>query len=638
MDAQKLSTVISKGLKYLTVLQEKDGSFLSFSSINEQDFSKPILYSTTFLNSWLLLETKSFAENKKIFLLRKNLASLLFAQKGDHWSWNYWIRNSAEAETMPYPDDLDDTFCALAALYTYDPRLITGDAFAYLIKVLTTVEKKEGGPYMTWLVKKSSSRLGKDVDFAVKCNIAYFLYLQDIELPKLNKFFANQLKNKKILSLYYSDFYAPLYFLSRFYLKGQREISEIILQARNKNYFWENPLKTALALLTLFNLKIAIDHLGESITYLLQFQKNGRWQAFGFCLDPSKNGQKYFSGSPALTTLFCLKVLQQYKLLSAKSINKNKKKTKEKYYSEEIKNKVLQIFAKQDKSFHAKSKKLVEEIYDKDVGNQIPLMSYYFTQAIKVKKQKLEKELIITLGVGNVLGWIAYTIYDDFFDGEGNPRILPLANLTLRQLVYIFDTFPKKTKPVRELFHSLLNKIDAANAWEIKTCRIKNKIYKIPKYNNLEMLANKSIGHALGPLVILLLLDYKRESKEFKTVYSFFKYFLIAKQLNDDGHDWENDLKKGQITPVVALILKKVEEKKLTVNAKMLKELFWQEIIVEVCDLIYKYVKKARKALYNNDIIVKPEILENFLEIHKQAADAAMDEHRKITAFLKTYK
>jgi len=85
---------------------------------------------------------------------------------------------SKEFKSKPYPDDLDDTFCALNALYLFDRKLISGSAYAYIIQLLTKVEKNEGGPYKTWLVSKKTSGWD-DVDIVVNSNIAYFLWLQE---------------------------------------------------------------------------------------------------------------------------------------------------------------------------------------------------------------------------------------------------------------------------------------------------------------------------------------------------------------------------------------------------------------------------------------------------------------------------
>ena len=66
----------------------------------------------------------------------------MLSQKSEYWSWNYWKRDSEDAINFPYPDDLDDTFCALATLAHYDKRMITGDIFAHIVKLCSFVDKK----------------------------------------------------------------------------------------------------------------------------------------------------------------------------------------------------------------------------------------------------------------------------------------------------------------------------------------------------------------------------------------------------------------------------------------------------------------------------------------------------------------
>jgi len=88
-------------------------------------------------------------ETPKVKTIKQKAAKFLLSQKSKHWSFNYWVRNSQEAKKLPYPDDLDDTFCALSALFQYDPNLINGSAMAKIITLLTAMEKKEGGPYRT---------------------------------------------------------------------------------------------------------------------------------------------------------------------------------------------------------------------------------------------------------------------------------------------------------------------------------------------------------------------------------------------------------------------------------------------------------------------------------------------------------
>lgn len=630
-----LSQVIDNGIQQLSRFQKEDGSFLSLSSCDENDFSNASTFHTTFLSSLILTILAQLPSDKKIAIIRKRLAEFLLIQKSTSWSWNYWTRESQETKDFPYPDDLDDTFCALAGLSHYDKRIISGDVFANIVKILTFTESKEGGPYRTWLVKKNSSKKWLDVDIAVNANIAYFLSLHEITLPNLDRYFEKAIKENNLLSPYYPSLYAPVYFLSRFYKGKQLEkIRNILLEKRGKNGVWENPLKTALAVLTLLNCGVDPKEIKQSIQYLVDNQQNGMWKAYGFCIDPSRDGKQYYAGSQALTTAICLIVLEKIRLIEKRKNIQTREKKEKKYFSDKIIKQVHLQIDSAGKEVNGKTEILLKRILKNDTTSQIPLMPYYFYQSIKNKNKKITKHILIQLCTANILGWIAYTIYDDFLDEEGNPLFLPTATIALRKLTSIYDTFSFKKKRIQKLFHSILNTIDNANTWEVDHCRIKNGACI---NTNFEQLANKSIGHGMGPFTLLLLSGYTQESREFKLLYTFFKQYLITKQLNDDAHDWEEDLKKGHLTPVLSLLLKKAEEKGIVKKIKNLRELFWREIIQEVCALIYDHAKKAKFSLRKLSVIIDPTMLELLLEKNVLSADKALEEQKEMNAFLQTY-
>jgi hypothetical protein len=624
-----ISKIIHRGIRSLAGLQQKDGSFLSYSSDNPQIFQTTKAYQTTFLNSFILMLLCQLSTTKEIDSLKKNVANFLLSQKSSDWSWNYWARNSHESKTSPYPDDLDDTFCALAAIFHYDKKIISGEVLAKVVSILSATEKKEGGPYQTWLVSKKAGTAWKDIDLAVNSNVAYFLSLQNITLPNLQLFFENKIKKREFGSRYYPSVYTQLYFLSRFYSKSNKILVDLLFTLK-KNEKWENPLNTALAILALLNLGAPLEQLTKSVRYLMSEQKNGTWDAYGFCLDPAKEKKAYYAGSNTLTTFFCLAALQKYFLeRENKKIKRltNKQEQYKTFLSSEITKNVNGYFLRFDKKIQEKNEYLLQRILKRDISQQIPLIAYYFFQALGTKHKKITKKILIKLGTINVFGWIAYTIYDDFLDNEGDPSLIPLATICLRQVVLLYSSFPQKN--IRQLFDTGLNTIDEANMWEMVSRQKDNVVYK-----NLDQLAQKSLGHILGPLTIILLLGFSEKSAEYKKTFAFFKNYVIVKQLNDDAHDWETDLKKGQITPVVAMILKKSKNKK---NIKKLKEIFWYEVINDVCNLIFYHAKKARSALKTSGIIVDATKLESFLTIYENSAQKALDERNKMIAFLKTY-
>ena len=135
-----LQKSIDNGIKYLITQQQKDGSFLSLSTTNRYSFKDAKKYHSTFPSSLILSILCGLDETPEVKLIEDKLAKHLLSQKSKHWSFNYWVRNSKEAKEMPYPDDLDDTFCALSALYQYNSQLIDGSAMAKIVTILTAVE------------------------------------------------------------------------------------------------------------------------------------------------------------------------------------------------------------------------------------------------------------------------------------------------------------------------------------------------------------------------------------------------------------------------------------------------------------------------------------------------------------------
>jgi hypothetical protein len=358
----------------------------------------------------------------------------------------------------------------------------------------------------------------------------------------------------------------------------------------------------------------------RSIEYLYQTSEKGTWPAYAFCCDPVINKKQYYAGSKALTTAFCLEALS---LFDAHTVNIPSQNSKTDNKAQTIYNQVVKRarkrFTKLDKDLQSVALKMLEKTIKGDKDKQIVLMPYYFTLALGKRGTKISRDFLISLGLANIYGWIAYRIYDDFFDEEGKPAQLSLANVCLRELTAIYSSIiPKK-------FREVMDTLDSANAWEIAHCRFAPKHFppeNIPDFKDFSQLANKSIGHALGPLAILIKLGYNANSKEIKQFLSFFRHYIIARQLNDDAHDWEEDLARGQINAVGAKILRKTKVK------SKLQEVFWQDVFEDVAATILSHVNQARKSLPTMEDLLIP--IENSIQ-------KGLKERKDSISFLKTY-
>jgi hypothetical protein len=364
-----------------------------------------------------------------------------------------------------------------------------------------------------------------------------------------------------------------------------------------------------------------------------------------------KNKKTLYCGSETLTAAFCLEALEKYKNALEKKSNLPKAKDLK---AEKIKNEILGEISKRFSCFSQEMRKELEKtletVLKNDKTGQIILLPYYFKKCLGEKGKNIYDELLIKLGAANLCGWLAYTIYDDFLDEEGAPQKLPLANICLRELSLVFSQIFPEGKDCCQISSKILDEIEAANFWEVTSCRIKinnSKFaipFQFPNYKNYIYLSRRSMGHALGPIAIMHCLGYKNNSTEMKNLISFFEHYIIARQLDDDAHDWERDLKNGQLSPIVMEVMKDYRKKygKNFIDTKKdisrLQEIFWYETVKKVSKEIIKNANLAQKHLKNISVLENPEILENLVAPVKKSAQNTLAEQKNAVSFLKHFK
>ncbi len=523
-------------LSYISSLQQVDGSFLSLSSPDPLNFSEALSFKTTFSNALILSCLCSLEQNFSVKEISKKLAGFLLSQKSPNGGWNYWSRDSSEFQDLSYPDDLDDTFCVLSALYLYDKKIISPQVLSQAVQLLTTCEVQEGGPYKTWLVADDAPEVWQDVDQVVNVNIGFFLSLQGICLPSLDKLFKESLESQHFTSPYYPTSYPFFYFLSRF-AKGslKKSLQKILLEDHQP----KTALNTALWTSALLNVGVSPTKVTGSVEYLKgQQQKDGSWMASAFYtgVNPKKD-KTFYGGSSVLTTVLCLEALHKYELALKPPT------PPESGIYDTISQQLLEEFKALPDPLHKIGLTQLKKIQKRE--KVIFLLPSLFGQDLKVN---LPESFYIELGKANVLGWIAYTIYDDFLDNEGHPELLSFANYCLRQLTTIFLKVLPNNPQFEKLFAETMNALDASNTWEVLNCRSKTSFPQI----DLHKLSQKSMGHALGVFAVLSAAGREDQIERYQ---QFFHYYLVAKQLNDDAHDVFADLKKGFFTPVFINIL-----------------------------------------------------------------------------------
>jgi hypothetical protein len=633
---------ITKGLRYLQALQQPDGGFSSFSSPS-RTFKQRYEYHTTFVPALMLNALSGVSEAAAI---RSGLSAFLLKQRTPHWSFNYWARGAKERQTLPYPDDLDDTFCALIGLYRHDSSLVDADALAKIIKLLLATEATIGGPYRTWLVPKTGPKIWLDVDLAVNANIAYFLTLIGSPLPNLNAFIEQAVEADQYESSYYPSAYPVLYYLARTYDGAQKtQLVRAFLERRLAAGHWQTPLQTSLALSGLAHLASDTSP-AAAVDFLLASQKpDGSWPAEAFCTDPGRDGKIHYHGAAALTTALAIEALHS---LSPKAPANPPGQPPTDRRADNLYNQVVNQarahFGALDIDLRTLSLDFLERLLGGDKQREIVMLPYFFLQSLR-QPPALPDETLVHLCAANLYGWIAYTIYDDFLDDEGDPKLLSIANVSLRASLLGFQRAVPEHEDFQDLVLQTFDTIDAANTWEVTHCRFARSdasitIGRLPRYGRRARLADRSLGHTLTPLAVLVAAGQSPGSLAVRSVQASLRHYLIARQLSDDMHDWERDLRAGHITFVVKSIL---EDLSVPPRAQALEPLvtrmqqrFWNHTITDLCDTTMSHIRAARRS--PSTLLQSPSVIDKLLGRIEASIEHTRAAQTEAKQFLESYR
>jgi hypothetical protein len=614
---------------YLELLNDniRQGYFLSYSSPSKLFSRKVQKFPTTFSNALIMLNLMGI-KSKNIELILNKLNVFLLNQKTKILTFNYWDKNANEYTKIPYPDDLDDTFIALTAIHRHNVRSLSGSDMRKITELLVHQEAETGGPYFTWVYNENDVEW-KDIDVAVNSNIAFFLSELDITLPNIVNFIEKAILNKQIVSKYYPQSIPVGYFISKWY-KGEQVDSLITFLETSYNSNQSTFLDKLLVAIALLNYEKVNHPIVLKIYKSLNRNPKIANRAYPFYrgVNPFNDGEKYYAGSPSLTISFALEFLHKYQeKLQEQNINKN-----EKNYLSEVNAKTFAEVKAEFIGIGGSVKKLGIErlnILEKNPDMALITSVPFITQR-SLNKSKSRTHILEKLSIATLYGWLAYDIYDDFFDSEGSPPNLSVANFALRQLTDIF-TSDHFNNDFRDFFHKTMNVVDEANAREalLDPIEIKNNTLSISEklfeqLENLNKPYEKSYGHVLGILAVYFLNGYSLNSRISKETMIFFKHYLSARQLIDDMHDWEDDLTNGKLNLASAEMIKSLylkNRKHITIDK--LRLLFWESAVVTCCEKVNQHINQALKTNTPFSEIIKPfqEVLSTTLNERRKALE-----------------
>jgi hypothetical protein len=280
-----------------------------------------------------------------------------------------------------------------------------------------------------------------------------------------------------------------------------------------------------------------------------------------------------------------------------------------------------------------------------DRNHEIVLMPQLFAEQLLRRVGSNDRQLV-ALGEANFFCWIATILYDDFIDEEGEPARLPIANVAYRTSLQLYRRVlahaPRRYAYVERMYTA----VDRANAWEVMYTRAPIEqgvitLNTLPHYGNRMVLADRAFGHAIGPMLLVQQVPGVR-IQQVRLVQVALQHYLIARQLNDDIHDWRKDLRAGQLNVVVTDMLQalRVRSGRYDIESLVarLERRFLYRGLERQCTRLIEHVQACRRALAASGLTKSEGGFMRLVDDLEASAIAARQVQADEQAFLQTYQ
>jgi len=510
-----------------------------------------------------------------------------------------------------------EVFAVLIALWQYKPACVTGEHLAATLRRLIAAERVVGGPYDF-----------KNVDTVpINAQVALFMRLVAKPLPNVDAFLAQAIDDGQ-----FGD--SRLNRVGLLHLLVQAGMTPKLVAYIKSCWtgkLWQTPLGIATALIVL-NDSISPRQRRDALAVLCSQQHQGLWA--GSALAASTQNATF------VTTAIVVGVLKGQQAQAKARASRFRKR------QQVIVGAACQIFASYTEPLRSSAIDMVTKVGAADKNFEITQLSVLFAHALKTP-DTLTAQQHTSLGLASFFGWMAYTIYDDFLDSEGEPEKLPVANIAMRTSIDYF----RAALPAHAAFVRYAAKIfcvmDEANAWEVGNCRFvvcgsKIEIGKLPRYGQRANLASRSIAHTLAPMAVLWQQAPTGKSADKHHIKAAFTHYLIARQLSDDLHDWVDDVKAGQASYVVTAILRDIRAKPGTYSVKRLlptmQKSFRRTVLPKVCQYILRHVVASRQEFIKSELLHTDNNFYSLLDRLEVVARYSLDMRAKSFDFYKASK
>jgi|GEM_PF-1922837 len=284
-------------------------------------------------------------------------------------------------------------------------------------------------------------------------------------------------------------------------------------------------------------------------------------------------------------------------------------------------------------------------ILEVDSRHEITQFAFDFARSLIDHPHQVTDEMCAILGEANFYFWMSYTIYDDFIDDEGKPSQLSIANIAQRDSLRLYESVLGERPLLGKTIADYFDKVDEANAWELEWCRMAMNqdeiiLTTLPRYHDKMILAQRSMGHVLGPLLVAGQ-QLGPDNSKMASLCEGLKHYLIARQLNDDLYDWEKDLRQGHMSYIVTYLLSTLKLAsgvyKVSVLCDRIRAILWDEQLVVLCDEVDGHCVSARQFMKESGFIQETGVFYDYLSYIESSVLKSRTRHSEQRDFLASY-
>jgi len=286
-----------------------------------------------------------------------------------------------------------------------------------------------------------------------------------------------------------------------------------------------------------------------------------------------------------------------------------------------------QLVKKELETFPGNIQKELRSIWQRVAQNDA---TFYISDITRLFTESLKSQYLLSdsnenlplLQKANFYTWMTYTLYDDVIDGDALTQSVSIANILSRRSYQLYEEASVDLALLNDLFDS----VDMAQYKEASHLHADDSI-----------LAEKGIVHILGCLHVSQSRAFTQKQRH--AIHKALSFYIAARQLNDDIHDWKSDFASNRTTYATKILIAiaRQEDPQHTPTAQDLQPIFWRVGLEALCGKVISYITEAESLLKSTNCFTENTDFFSMITLPKKSALQAITVHKRNKQFITSF-